>query len=193
MKYLKFIAVCLSSIRLLPHILFLVAHSQKAVIISDVKANSKNNSILFSFLHLLTFENTFRNLFYFRIGKVHWLFSWLCPRCSDLFMLPNMKIGKSAKFTHNHTTHINATSIGDNFECLHLVTIGAWKGKIPTLGNNVKVYCGAMILGGVSIGNNVNIGAGAVVTKDVPDNCTVIGGGTAKIIKLNGDTVNISL
>ena len=31
------------------------------------------------------------------------------------------------------------------------------------------------IIGDITIGNNVTVGAGAVVTKDVPDNVTVVG------------------
>lgn len=44
----------------------------------------------------------------------------------------------------------------------------------PTIGENVFIGAGAMILGGVYIGDNVRIGAGAVVTKDVLDNTTVV-------------------
>ena len=49
-----------------------------------------------------------------------------------------------------------------------------------------------VVIGGVRIGNNVNIGAGAVVTKDVPDNCTVIGN-PARIIFKDGQRVDIPL
>lgn len=44
----------------------------------------------------------------------------------------------------------------------------------PWIGDNCKIGAGAKILGGVHIGNNVTIGANAVVTKDVPDNTTVV-------------------
>ena len=39
-----------------------------------------------------------------------------------------------------------------------------------TIGNNVWIGGGAIILPGVTIGDNVVIGAGSVVTKDIPDN-----------------------
>ena len=45
----------------------------------------------------------------------------------------------------------------------------------PVIGDNVFIGTGAKIIGNITIGNNVLIGANAVVTKDVPDNCTVIG------------------
>lgn len=44
-----------------------------------------------------------------------------------------------------------------------------------TLGDNVWIGAGAIVLKGVTIGDNAVIGAGAVVTKDVPENTTVVG------------------
>ena len=44
-------------------------------------------------------------------------------------------------------------------------TIGDRKGGRPTIGNNVIIYAGAMILGDISIGDNCIIGANSVVTK----------------------------
>lgn len=43
------------------------------------------------------------------------------------------------------------------------------------IGNHVWIGMRSIILKGVHIGNNVVIGAGAVVTKDIPDNCVVVG------------------
>ena len=56
-------------------------------------------------------------------------------------------------------------------------SIGLQSGSIqgPTLGANVFVGSGAKILGPRKVGNNAIIGANAVVTKDVPDNATVVG------------------
>ena len=44
-----------------------------------------------------------------------------------------------------------------------------------TVGKNTIISCGAKILGDVNIGRNCIVGANAVVTKDVPDNATVVG------------------
>ena len=51
-----------------------------------------------------------------------------------------------------------------------------------TIGNNVWIASGAIILPGVNIGDNSVVAAGAVVTRDVPDN-VVVAGVPAKIIK----------
>lgn len=70
--------------------------------------------------------------------------------------------------------------IGKQCVIFHQVTIGSntlsdSKGKgAPIIGDNVYIGAGAKIIGGVKIGNHVRIGANCVVTKDVPDNTTVV-------------------
>lgn len=65
--------------------------------------------------------------------------------------------------------------IGCNCTILHNVTIGAGRGGAPTIGDNVYIGAGAIIIGDIKIGDNVKVGAGAVVFKDVPSNSTVVG------------------
>jgi len=50
-----------------------------------------------------------------------------------------------------------------------------WKLLETIVQDNVSIGSGAIIQGGIEIGEGSMIGAGAVVTKDVPDNSTVIG------------------
>ncbi|MBC7192783.1 acyltransferase [Marinobacter sp.] len=57
-------------------------------------------------------------------------------------------------------------------------SLGACKkhiNEIISIGNNVQVGAGAVLLAGVTIGNDVIIGAGSVVTKDVPSDSVVCG------------------
>lgn len=71
-------------------------------------------------------------------------------------------------------------TIGKNCVIFQNVTIGSntlansKSGGAPTIGDNVYIGAGAMIIGNVKIGNNVRIGAGCFVNKNVEDNCTVI-------------------
>ncbi|WP_324612474.1 sugar O-acetyltransferase [Massiliimalia timonensis] len=44
-----------------------------------------------------------------------------------------------------------------------------------TIGDNVWICAGALILPGVTIGANSIIGAGSVVTKDIPENSLAVG------------------
>lgn len=47
-------------------------------------------------------------------------------------------------------------------------------GKV-SIGNNVFIGAGTIILPNVHIGNNVVVGAGSVVTKDIPENSVAVG------------------
>ena len=107
-----------------------------------------------------------------------------------------LKVGKNL---HNmgeviidaaHCWHI---TIGDNVGLASRVQIIAHDASTKPLlgytrvanvsiGNNVFVGAGTIILPGVTIGNNVIIGAGSVVSKDIPDNSVAIGR-PAKVIK----------
>lgn len=48
-------------------------------------------------------------------------------------------------------------------------------GRTISIGSNVWIGAGAIILPGVSIGDNAVIGAGSVVTRDVPAGTTAMG------------------
>lgn len=90
-------------------------------------------------------------------------------------------IGEGTHFEHHGlgcVVHSNVI-IGKNCHIFQNVTIGTrWSPSrgndgVPTIGNNVMVGCGAVILGGITIGDNVVIGANAIVTKDVPSDSRV--------------------
>src|SRR5206468_11673676 len=58
-----------------------------------------------------------------------------------------------------------------------------WEAAKPiTIGNNVWLGGGVIILPGVSIGENTVVGAGAVVTKDLPANVVAVGN-PARVIR----------
>ncbi|MEI4283027.1 maltose acetyltransferase domain-containing protein [Tetragenococcus halophilus] len=59
---------------------------------------------------------------------------------------------------------------------------GLEDGKPITIGNDVWIGGGSVIIPGVTLGDNVVVGAGSVVTKSYPDN-VVITGNPAKVIK----------
>lgn len=135
----------------------------------------------------------FRSLFYYRFGRWSKLVSWLMPGEPLLGIgVSNGKIGGGLFIQHGYATDIEAESIGENCWINQKVSIAFRGNGRPTIGNNVRIGVGAIILGGIHIGNNVNIGAGAIVVKDVPDNCTVVSSSTY-MVKQNGKKVREKL
>lgn len=87
------------------------------------------------------------------------------------------KIGKNVAFKHNALGVVinEYTVIGDGCVIYQNVTFAGKDKKRPTLGKNVMVGAGAVILGGVFLGDNAKVGANAVVTKDIPEGKTAVG------------------
>lgn len=139
----------------------------------------KNDILTLCFL--LFFYPEFRNLFYFRLGKTGYLLSVLLWKYSPLFIVTS-KIGGGLFIQHGFSSIIYAKSIGDNCWINQNVTIGSNGKGIPTIGNNVNIGAGAILLGPIHVGNNVKIGAGAIVVNNIPDNCTVVSE-KARIVK----------
>ena len=127
----------------------------------------------------------FRNVFYYRSSRV---FPRL-TKLSKLFLRPMFGleidvadgIGGGMHIFHGYSTIVHARSIGRNFTVYQNVTVGRGKAaveghtKAPVIGDDVIIYTGAVVIGGVHIGDNARIGAGTVVTKDVPAGATVVG------------------
>ena len=176
----------------IPHIFFyLFLPEKKKLIKSDVGACLESfNLELNDFFGLLFFLHTdryFRTLFYHRLGPViSLLIGWYRPGDRYFVISKTTKIGGGVYLAHPFSTEINAKSIGKNFKCRHLTTIGNKKDgdndNRPIIGDNVTLGVNVTIIGPVHIGDNVVIGAGSVVVKDIPSNCVVVGN-PARIIK----------
>lgn len=97
-------------------------------------------------------------------------------------ILPNAIISNSVKIGKGCLIYYNSIithdcQIGDFVELSpNAIILGR-----ATVGNFSKIGSNATILPDIKIGKNVVVGAGSVVTKDVPDNCLVVG--TPAIIK----------
>jgi len=174
------------------HFIAYTISKSKEDILMDVSASLDTDHVhvvkanILGLLYMLHNDSYFRTLFYHRIGIV-WktLIGWYRPG-NKLFIIPHtVKIGGGLKYYHPFTTILNAKSIGKNFRCRNCTTLGYKNSHVgPTIGDNVTLGVGVIIIGDLHIGNNVTIGAGSVVVKDIPDNAVVVGN-PAKIIKYN--------
>ncbi|WP_373427303.1 serine O-acetyltransferase [Arthrobacter globiformis] len=99
-------------------------------------------------------------------------------------------IGRQCKVAYGGSgvvIHPNAT-IGHGCTISPGVVIGGRGGSpvLPTIGDDVKIFPGAAILGSVVIGNNAVIGANAVVVADVPAGGRVVAP-AARMLPPRGD------
>lgn len=117
------------------------------------------------------------------VGKVMaMVFSRLNIILNGCEIQPVASIGPGFRIVHCGGIVIGNATLGKNVTVYQNVTMGRLRhnetspGKEiqPTLGDDVIVYAGAVILGGISIGSHARIGANAVVTKDVPENYAAI-------------------
>lgn len=139
---------------LLLHLLLFELSSNKDLIISDVIAWKKYrdyvdcNRIYVSLIKLLVLQPEFRTQFTLRLGRLaHFLPYLKGINCCDLGRCKN--IGKGFVLMHGFGTVFNGASIiGNNCTVLHSVTIGGGRGGAPTIGNNVYIGAGAIVVGG---------------------------------------------
>lgn len=147
----------------------------------------KSENDFISFYKIFWSHKAFRDVIYLRLGHSSRWISWLAKgECGLYIATPEKKIGSGIFIHHGHSTQINAKTIGHNCQIWHNVTIGVGtphdNNTRPTIGDNVRICAGAIVIGDIEVGNNVTIGAGSVVTKSIPDNCIIVGN-PARIIK----------
>lgn len=92
---------------------------------------------------------------------------------SNLY-LSCQQIGGGIYVEHGYSTIVFAKSIGKNFWVNQNVTVGSNKTGNPTIGDDVSIRTGAVVIGGIKIGNRVKIGANAFVDFDIPDDSIVV-------------------
>lgn len=176
--------MAISSLRLLPHILMLFATNEGHVIRADIARWAEvfhlppprtPSTLLAVFVELMTFLAEFRNVFYFRFGMKTWPLHLLCPPLADLEIVCP-QTGPGLFFQHGNNTFITAASIGANCWIGRHVVIGfSNETDRPTIGNNVRIYAGAKIIGNIKIGDDAIIGLNTVVIDNVPSGVTMLG------------------
>ena len=174
-------------------------------IIEDIRAIYRNDPavrniefLLYPGLHAVIMHRFTQFLWRLKIPFLPRLLSQISRFWTGIEIHPGARIGKGFFIDHGMGVVIGETTeIGDNCVLFHNVTLGGTgkhKGKRhPTLGNNVMVGTGAILLGPIKVGSNVRIGANTfILMQDVPDNTTVAGT-PGRIVKINGQSVSIKL
>lgn len=93
---------------------------------------------------------------------------------------PGAVIGRRVFIDHGSGVVIGETAeVGNDVTLYQGVTLGGTgkdHGKRhPTVEDGVIIGAGAKVLGPITLGKNVKVGAGAIVLKSVPEGCTVVG------------------
>lgn len=165
----------------------------------DLKAWCKFNNHPYTFMgfvKMFLIYEEYRRLLDFRLKtsnsfllKLLRVFTYFTSKSINLYIsnyggAPGVQttIGGGLVFQHGFSTIIFCKRIGNQCIINQQVTIGESGGGIPSIGNNVRIYAGAKVLGGITIGDDVVIGANAVVVNDIPSHSMVVGV-PAKIIK----------
>ena len=154
------------------------------------KFSWSENGTMYSYVRNLRYLEYYTNIPqkpWVKILRLWYFMKWRRMNLKhQLYIKPNC-VGPGLHIVHHGYRRIGSVkSIGSNLTLLPMVLIGK---KTPdantdecTIGNNVYVGAGAIIMNPVNIGDNVVMGAGAVVTKDVPSNC-IVAGNPARIIR----------
>jgi len=147
---------------------------------------------ILTFLKAYLYSARFRILLNHRLGKyffksgnfflrqigVYYKYRLIVKRNCDISY--NAKIGKGLRLPHPLGIVIGTgVVIKDNVMIFQQVTLGSHgkKGNMqyPVIEDNVKIFAGAKIIGGVTVGENSIIGANSLINKDVPPNSIAYG------------------
>ena len=114
----------------------------------------------------------------------------------------NIRLGRGVYANHNLVVlDCNLVTIGDNVQIAPNVVLttathpidpelrrhGLEYARPITIGENVWLGAGVIVLPGVIIGENTTVGAGSVVTRSLPANCVAVGNPCRVVRDLSGE------
>ncbi len=130
--------------------------------------------------HARQYHRVAHQLYRWRIPLLPRLLSNISRFWTGIEIHPGARLAEGVFIDHGMGVVIGETAIvGENTLIYQGVTLGGTsqlkKKRHPTLGKNVVVGVGAMVIGDITIGDGSKIGAGSVVINSVPPHATVIG------------------
>ncbi len=178
------VRMALSALRLVPHIAVLLASPRYKILQADLAHWAAilrpmppvtTKQYVAAFIYFMTFNREFRNLFYLRAGRWSRLLGILCPKLGSLDIAAS-HIGPALFIQHGEGTYVSARRIGANCWIGRQVVVGySAENHFPTIGDNVRIYAGAKIVGNITIGDGATIGLNTVITDNVPAGATMLG------------------
>jgi len=153
----------------------------KAVFARDPAARSSLEIILcYPGLHALWFHRVSHFLWRRRLRLLARCISHISRFLTGIEIHPGAKIGRRFFIDHGAGVVIGETAeVGDDvlmYQGAGLVGTSLKKEKRhPTIGNNVVIGTGAVVMGAITVGDGARIGAGSVVIREVPPGATVVG------------------
>ena len=101
---------------------------------------------------------------------------------------PAGRIGPGFKLEHGGAVFLGGGMVmGSGCTVFHEVTIGpsgVRSREYPVIGDRVRIFPGAKVLGGITVGDDAVIGANSLVIDDVPAGA-VVSGNPAQVIRMN--------
>jgi serine O-acetyltransferase len=110
-----------------------------------------------------------------QVGRLLWRLNMFFTSCD---IHPEAEIGPGLFLPHPTGIVIGECRIGKNASILQNVTVGSLRKRIlafPTIGDDVEIWAGAVVVGDIAIGDRVAIGANAVVLEDIPSDSVAVG------------------
>ncbi len=146
-------------------------------------------------LHALWFHRAAGALWTRQVPVAPRLLSQVGRLLTGIEIHPGAALGDRLFIDHGAGVVIGETAeVGENVTIYQGVTLGGTgkqTGKRhPTVGNNVVIGAGSLLLGSIRVGDNVRVGAGSVVVQNVPSNTTVVGNPGRPVI-MDGTKVGI--
>ncbi len=159
---------------------------------SNTDPNVQSRSAFLRFSYFMTHCKECRNIFHNRLHRNPMMFAitrMLLPPRKDCFIsMPPEKLGGGFHLCHGFATIVSASEIGERCSVYQQVTIGRHNDKNPYIGDDVKIFAGAIVFGDVHIGSGATIGAGAIVNHDIPENAVAVSP-AARIVKIDGKRI----
>lgn len=160
-----------------------------AVMARDVEVIRQRDPAARNDLEILTCYPGLHALWFHRAAKALWkrqvpvaprLISQIGRLLTGIEIHPGATLKEGLFIDHGSGVIIGETAeVGTNVTIYQGVTLGGTgkeTGKRhPTVGDNVVIGAGALLLGSITVGDNVRVGAGSVVVQNVPSNTTVVG------------------